>query len=297
MKILLFVPSYNDATGAARVAAALRSRIEVTRTLIVDDSDAQDQVEAARSLASSRVEVIQRNRQGKWSAWRIALERARGYDALLQADSDVEITNPAAVTEALETSDVVTCHPHVSTRGEGYVAKALVDVYERSHRQLQARGKFNMGGQVIALRQPAAEALRARGFFNEPVQGDDHTICLAAAALGFRCTSVDGGLRILLPASVDEWIRYRSRHKSAIQWAEHYVAEKTGSPEAARDASRRDFEETARCFLWNTVNPPRASTIPILLLAALSAHAPAENPAQWTPLKTTKRDPPPATKP
>ena len=157
------------------------------------------------------------------------MEASKGFDGLVEVDSDVVVRSPRLILDALVGWDVITAHQDVVVPdGAGALSRRLGEVYRDAHLRLRAAGKFNMGGRLIVLSARAVDALLGMGFFLEPVPGDDHVICLAAAALGLRHRSVDCGMEMRASTRLNEWIRYRSRHRGVIGWSEEYVASKTG---------------------------------------------------------------------
>jgi hypothetical protein len=289
VRLLLFIPSYNDAASAHALAKRFLGEGGVERAMIVDDSDEPSSAAYAESIRNSGVETVRRRRGGKWSAWRLALEASRGFDGLVEVDSDVAVRSPALVPAALAGWDAVTAYQDVVVPWEADpLSRRLGEVYRDAHMRLRAAGKFNMGGRLMALSARLVEALLDMGFFLEPVPGDDHVICLAAAALGLRRRSVDCGMEMRAPARLGEWIRYRSRHRGVIGWSEGYVASKTGLGEETLRASRTDYGETVAAFLSSLLNPPRPDCVPLLALLGLCSLLPLEDRARWTMLETTK---------
>jgi hypothetical protein len=286
---LLFVPSYNDAASAHALAMRFLGEGGVARVMIVDDSDEPASAAYAEAMREPGVEVVRRRRAGKWSAWLLALEASKGFDGLVEVDSDVVVRSPRLVPDALVGWDVVTAYQDVVVPDSaGALSRRLGEVYRDAHLRLKAAGKFNMGGRLIALSARAVDALLSAGFFEEPVPGDDHVICLAATALGLRHRSIDCGMEMRAPARLNEWIRYRSRHRGVIGWSEEYVASKTGLREETLRASRKDYRETVAAFLSSFLNPPTLDGLPLLALLGLCSLLPFEDRATWSMLETTK---------
>jgi hypothetical protein len=73
VRLLLFIPSYNDAASAHALAKRFLGEGGVERAMIVDDSDEPSSAAYAESIRNSGVEAVRRRRAGKWSAWRLAL--------------------------------------------------------------------------------------------------------------------------------------------------------------------------------------------------------------------------------
>ncbi len=233
--------------------------------------------------------MISRRRRGKWSAWRLALERSRDYDGLIEIDADVEVDRPDLVVAQMGEYDVVTAYQDIMMPPRrAFFSRRISEVYQSMHLKLSEMSKFNMGGQVIALSKKAAMELYERGFFSEPVLADDHVICLAAHVLGLRCTTVDCGLRIRLPSRFAEWIKYRSRHRGAIGWAEDYVAEKTGLRMRTMKASREDYGIARRYFLKSLFESPNPLNLFILLFFGAFSVVAIEDQFRWSILKSTK---------
>jgi len=290
MRALAFIPSYNDVIHGHRLALQLEALPDVARVLIVDESDDPACLRYLRGVRGGKVDVVHRERSGKWRAWRTALEAAMPYDALLQVDSDVVIGDPAALLSALEWADVATAYQEIlPPPGRAAFARRVAEIYADMHRGLKARGKFNMGGQAIALNRRAVAGILGASLFEEPVHADDHVVCLTAAALGLRCTSVDCGLGISLPMSLGEWMSYRSRHRGAIGWAEAYVASKTGLGEEVRRVSRSDYVHTLNAFIRVALGKPRPLDPLVLPFLAFSSLLPLEDRTLWRRLKGSKQ--------
>ena len=83
MRALAFIPSYNDVIHGHRLALQLEALPDVARVLIVDESDDPACLRYLRGVRGGKVDVVHRERSGKWRAWRTALEAAMPYDALL----------------------------------------------------------------------------------------------------------------------------------------------------------------------------------------------------------------------
>jgi len=290
MRALAFIPSYNDVVSGHAIARQLEELPEVARVLIIDESDDPRCLRYLRGVRGGKLDVVHRERGGKWRAWRTALKAALPYDALLQVDSDVVIREPATLLHALDGADVASAYQEiVAPRGRAPFARRIAEIYGRMHRDLQARGKFNMGGQAIALSRRTVASLLGAGLFEEPVHADDHVVCLAAAAMGLRCRSVDCGLGISLPGGLGEWMRYRSRHRGAIGWAEGYVASKTGLGEAVAEVSRADYVHTLNAFIRAVLGSPGPLDPLILLFLGFSSFLPLEDRTQWRRLKGSKQ--------
>ncbi|MGD2201287.1 MAG: hypothetical protein PVJ38_06640 [Candidatus Bathyarchaeota archaeon] len=289
MRILLFVPSYNDSASAYSLSKKILENEHVERALIVDDSDDRESVEFLRSIDDSEIEIVRRTRSGKWSAWRLALVRSLEYDGLVEVDADVEVRDPGRLISEVEGYDVVTAYQDfASVSPRSFFSRRIAEIYGTMHRELEAASKFNMGGQIIAISKRAASMLIDLGFFEEPVLADDHTICLASCLLDLNYTTIDCGLRVRLPSKFSEWMRYRSRHRGTIRWVEDYVASKIGKRKAIREISSRDYRTTRCYFLKSLLWPPHPLNPAVLLFFAVSSILPIEDPFKWSALNSTK---------
>jgi len=289
MRILLFVPSYNDTASAHRLSKKILENEHVERALIVDDSDDPESVEFSRSIEDREIDVVRRARSGKWSAWRLALARSLDYDGLVEVDSDVDVGDPDTLISSLDGYDVVTAYQDFAIPPRrAFFSRRIAEIYRSMHRGLRGASKFNMGGQVIALSRRAASMLTERGFFEEPVLADDHVICLASRLLGLRCTTVDCGLRIRLPSRLSEWMRYRSRHRGTIRWAEEYVASKIGGRRRIVKISKRDYNTTRSFFLRSLLRPFHPLNPLILAFFGVCSLLPLEDRFEWSMLRSTK---------
>jgi len=289
MKLLLFLPTYNEARSAHNLAKQLRRDPRIAHTLIVDDSDDPTNSAYTTEINDINTTIIRRTRAGKWSAWRIALEKARGYDGLIQSDSDLIIKNPHLLISKLRTHDLVTAYQDVKipTTADP-ISQRIGEVYRDAHLRLRAMRKFNMGGRFMALSRRVTGTLLDKGFFLEPVPADDHVIGLASAALGLRCRSIDCGVELTSPATLREWVRYRSRQRGVIEWSERYVASKIGEAERIREISRADIKLTTASFLASILRRTDPLNLLVLTILGISSLLPHEDRAEWTTLTTTK---------
>jgi glycosyltransferase involved in cell wall biosynthesis len=287
LRVLVFIPSYNDTETALQIAEQFLVNESVSGVLIVDDSDDSKCVEIARQIRNEKIEVVLRVRSGKWSAWKLALTRAKEYDGLIEVDSDVEIRDPDLVVSSLKDHDTVTAYQEIVLSNKR-LGRAVGEAYQKMHQDLKAMGKFNMGGQVIALSNKAVSTLLHYRFFEEPVLADDHVIGLACRVLELKCTTIDCGLRIGLPSTISDWISYRSRHRGAINWAEKYVASKTGKAKETADASRADYVFSLRYFIKDMFKTLKVGGFLLLILFALASLLPLENQTRWSRLESEK---------
>jgi hypothetical protein len=148
-----------------------------------------------------------------------------------------------------------------------------------------------MGGRLMALSNRLTQTLLGAGFFNEPVPADDHVIALAAAALGLRCTSTDCGAEFTTPATLDEWARYRSRHRDSITSSERYVSAKLGNQRRVHRLSEADIKLTTTGFLASVTRHPDPITVAALTILGVSLILPREDHTKWKPLTSTKATP------
>jgi hypothetical protein len=84
-------------------------------------------------------------------------------------------------------------------------------------------------------------------------------------------------------------MRYRSRHRGAIGWAEGYVASKTGLGEAVSEVSQADYVHTLNAFIRAVLGSPGPLDPLILLFLGFSSFLPLEDRTQWRRLKGSKR--------
>jgi hypothetical protein len=121
----------------------------------------------------------------------------------------------------------------------------------------------------------------------EPVPADDHVIALTGYVIGLKVTSIDCGMKMKLPETLGEWIRYRSRHRGAITWAENYVASKINHTEKVREISKRDYKETLIGFLKAVMHPFHPLNPIALVFLVFTNLLPLEHRVKWTKLKST----------
>jgi len=284
MRIMLFVPSYNDTKMAYEIALQFLRNTEITRVLIIDDSDDAECRIVAGRIRNQKIDVVQRRRAGKWSAWKIALEAAREYDGLVEIDSDAEVEKADCFIASLHENDLVTAYPNIVLPPRG-LGRMIGLVYRGMHEDMKRIGRFSMGGQLIALSKRTVNSLLVHGFFQEPVASDDHVVALGAYVLGLKCATIDCGLRIRLPLTLKEWIKFRSRHRGAIKRAEQYVSLKTGETTRTAQVSRSDFDLSYGYFVVNLVKSLKLLAPLVLLLFILGSILPIENQTQWSRLK------------
>ena len=284
MRVLVLIPSYNDTISAYVLSLKFIKEKEVERVLIIDESDNPLYANFAKRIKHRKIDIVCRRRSGKYLAWREALEQARNYDGLIEVDADVRIDEPRSLISKLKEYDVITAYPRFILASRG-LAKIIGKIYQKTHEELQKIGKFNMGGQVVALSKKAVLILLGHEFFREPVLADDHVVCLGAYVLGLKCTTVDCGLYVKLPSNIKDWIKYRSRHRKAISWSEQYVAKKTGKPHKVHAVSRSEFNLTLKYFLKNLIKQGHIFFPLILLLLLVGSLLCIENPFKWSKLK------------
>ena len=235
-----------------------------------------------------KISLIQRKRSGKWSAWRIAIEKAINYDGIIQMDADIEIDSLTPIIEGLQSFDVITAYQEIlKSEANSPLSRQLVLIYRRAHINLHENGKYNMGGRLIALSKKTVQFIVDNDFFMEPVPADDHVIALAGHVVGLKVTSVNCGMKMKLPDTLGEWIRYRSRHRGAITWAENYVASKINHLDKVREISKRDYEETLIGFLKALIHPFHPLNPLALVFLVLTNLLPLEHRVKWTRLKST----------
>lgn len=289
MKLLGFIPCYNDTVAARKIISQVKGYRELEEILIIDDSDEQQSKETAQWLANDpKISLIQRKRSGKWSAWRIALEKAVEYDGMIQMDADIEVDSLMPIIDGLQNHDVITAYQKIlKSDANSLLSRQLALIYRRAHINLRENGKFNMGGRLIALSKQTIKILLDNNFFKEPVPADDHVIALTGHVLKLKVTSIDCGMKMKLPDTLGEWIRYRSRHRGAITWAENYVASKINHIEKVRDISKRDYEETLIGFLKAVIHPFHPLNPLAFVFLVFTNLLPLEHRVKWTRLKST----------
>ena len=287
MSRLVFIPSYNDCKHAFKLFEQFASYPEVDKILIIDDSDTPECINYYKDKGNEKLEVMHGTRNGKWAAWAKALEIGKNYDSLIQIDSDIEIESLYPILSALESSDIVTAYVNYSDDECSWVAKRMIDVYRRSHRQAYRNGKLNMGGALIALNKITINSLIEHGIFNESVRADDHIVALAAKSLGFSFKTVEAGVTVKLPRNTWEWILFKSRHVGTVSWARQYVKAKLNNNEAVVENSKNDYRQTFELFVRNLLESSPL-TIFVYLFISLVALLPLTNKTQWKRLESTK---------
>jgi hypothetical protein len=288
LNILLFIPSYNDTLSAYLLSKKFIRNEQISKILLIDESDHPDSISLLKKIKKNKkIEVIHRKRKGKWSAWRLAFIRAKEYDGIIELDADIKIKYPYRIISGLEKNEVITAYQDIDIPRK-LPWKIISRIYQDMHNELMKRNKFNMGGQIIALKKDVVLTLLKRGFFKEPVKADDHVIALAAYILGFKCKSIDCGLTIGLPTNINDWIKYRSRHKGAIRWAEDYVALKTGKEKLTNLISKLDINLTKKYFIKNVLKKTHVFAPLFLLFFIFSSMLSTENPVKWSRIQSEK---------
>jgi len=114
VRVLVVVPTYNEADNVRPLLTALRDAVPAADVLVVDDDSPDGTADAVRAVAGEpaapgggRIEVLARARkEGLGSAYRHAFEVAlgRSYDVIVSMDVDLS-HDPAVIPEMLRLID------------------------------------------------------------------------------------------------------------------------------------------------------------------------------------------------
>ena len=66
---LVFIPSYNDCRQAYKLYQQTIKHPQISRVLIIDDSDTQECQDYYKDRDQTDLTLIQGKRRGKWAAW------------------------------------------------------------------------------------------------------------------------------------------------------------------------------------------------------------------------------------
>jgi dolichol-phosphate mannosyltransferase len=109
VKVLVVVPTYNEAPNIERMLSTLRDLLPGTEVLVVDDGSPDGTATLVRGVASELGGIHLLERQGKdglGSAYRagFAWGLERGFDAFVEIDADFS-HDPKALPQLLETAE------------------------------------------------------------------------------------------------------------------------------------------------------------------------------------------------
>ena len=151
MRVLVVLPTYNEAGNIAEVLRRLRSAVGDADLLVIDDSSPDGTGELAEKVAAELGQIEVRSRPAKsglGSAYRLGFELAidRGYDVCVEMDSDFS-HEPERLPELLRAvgdgADLAI--------GSRYVPGGSTPSWPRSRRWL-SRGGNTYAALVLGLR-------------------------------------------------------------------------------------------------------------------------------------------------
>jgi glycosyltransferase involved in cell wall biosynthesis len=280
MKILVMIPSYNDAYLIPRIIRIFERKTSnyVKEYSVIDDSDDEKSLQALEALnnTSDKIKVIHNEKRlGKWYAWKIAFELMAGddFDALIELDADIVVKHPERIIEGLlQGYDIVTCYSHYLPPHMPWTI-----LYEEMHKAWMKRKAFAFGGQCLGLSRKAVESFRELGLFEQPIFLDDYLLSLCGALLRLKCVSIDSGMQLKLPARLHEWIMYRLRHNMHILKALFSQLERLLGVEH-RNAIEAIAEEYHEMYKWALAkaflkNPLSLLAIPTFIPSFISSQA------------------------
>ena len=212
------LPTYDEAENIVEVLRRVRSAVPTADVLVVDDSSPDGTADVAKvaGYELGRVEVLVRpDRSGLGSAYRAGFVEglARGYDALVEMDSDLS-HDPAALPALLE---AVAAGADLAI-GSRYVAGGSI-----RHWPLYRRWLSRWGNRYAAraLRLRVADATSGFRVYRAEVLERMDLDTLAAAGYGFQIEMTHrvaraGGVVVELPIEFVDRQRGRSKMSTTI---------------------------------------------------------------------------------
>lgn len=295
----MLIPSYNDLQLVVKRVKEIERRIGdvVGEYMVVDESDEESSLKYLPLLKKiDKVRILHRERRlGKWFAWSVALDFMLNsdFDALIELNADTFIEYPRRIVRSLEEGfDVVTCYSHYLAEGSPF-ASYVAKFYASIHSMWKRFHLFAMGGECLALSRRAVEKFKEHNLFSDPFPLDDYVISLAGLILGLKCTSIDCGLILKLPQTLNEWMMYRLRHREkTLEMAHLYLKRKLGSNYFRKADWLIDrYWQMYKFIVARHLISSFFGTAPLVILQYLLAKIPfqVESPITWRRLQSEKR--------
>lgn len=221
VRILVVLPTYQEAENIAEVLARIRAAVPAAEVLVVDDGspDGTAELAEAEGAAHGRVEVLRRTvKSGLGSAYRagftVGLER--GYDVLVEIDADLS-HDPAALPDLLAAVDAGAD----LAIGSRYIAGGEIPDWPTSRRLLSRWGN-RYAGFVLGMRVRDCTA-GYRAYRAEALRHIDLT-AVEADGYGFQIEMAyavqrSGGTIVEVP------ITFRDRVRGTSKMSGHIVVE------------------------------------------------------------------------
>ena len=224
MKVLVVVPTYNEALNIRRMLLSLRELLPEVETLVVDDASPDGTAELVKQAAAELGSISLLERQGKGglgSAYRagFAWGLERGFDAFVEIDADFS-HDPASLPRLLDAAatdaDVVI--------GSRYVAGGHIPEW-KWHRLLLSKGGNQYASIMLGLkvadatagfRVYRASALRAMDFES-----------VAADGYGFQI-EMTYRARLAGQRIVEVPISFTDRERGESKMSSHIIVEALG---------------------------------------------------------------------
>jgi glycosyltransferase involved in cell wall biosynthesis len=200
VRVLVVVPTYQEAENVGELLIRLRAAVPEADVLVVDDDspDGTAEITEAAGRALGRVRVLVRERKGGLgSAYRAGFGRGleEGYDVIVQMDADLS-HDPAAVPSLLA---AVTAGADIAV-GSRYVAGGSIPNWPAYRRNLSRFGNryatrmlgLGINDATSGFRAYRADALRGIDVVNTTTTGYGFQIELAnrVARAGYLMTEV-----------------------------------------------------------------------------------------------------------
>jgi dolichol-phosphate mannosyltransferase len=139
MRLLVVLPTYNEAMNVEAMLRALRSIVPDAHVLVVDDASPDGTADKARDVADEMGQIFILRREGKsglGAAYRAGFSWGldQGYDTFVEIDCDFS-HDPAALPSLLEAA----AH-HEVVIGSRYVPGGRIPQWKRSRRLLSRGG-------------------------------------------------------------------------------------------------------------------------------------------------------------
>ncbi len=150
MKVLIVLPTYNEAANIDAVLRRIRAALEEATVLVVDDGSPDGTADTAEVLGKElgNVEVMRRSgKSGLGSAYRAGFHWGldRGYDAFIEMDADL-----SHEPEALPGLVAALCGSCELAVGSRYVAGGVIPNWAW-HRRLLSRGGNVYASALLGL--------------------------------------------------------------------------------------------------------------------------------------------------
>jgi dolichol-phosphate mannosyltransferase len=222
---LVILPTYNEAENIFEVLERIRAAVSAADVLVVDDGSPDGTADLAESWAAEnggQLTVLRRaGKSGLGSAYRagFAYGLARGYEALIEMDSDLQ-HDPAALPELI----AAVANGADLAIGSRYVPGGSIPNWPK-HREWLSRGGNRYAGFVLGLQVRDATA----GFrcYAAPTLSKINLTSVTADGYGFQIEMAYNIAR-LGGRIVEVPIRFSDRQRGTSKMSSRIVFEALG---------------------------------------------------------------------